>query len=156
MSIILGIDPGSRITGYGLIKKNKDKLIYINSGCIETKIKDFPMRLKIIYSKISDIINTFKPTDCAIEKVFIARNINSALKLSYASSAVIISAINHNLSIFEYSNTKIKLVVGGIGIAKKIHIQNMVRIILHLSDIPNQDAADALAVAITHSRIIIN
>ncbi|QJC31418.1 crossover junction endodeoxyribonuclease RuvC [Enterobacteriaceae endosymbiont of Macroplea mutica] len=152
MSIILGIDPGSRITGYGLIKKQKKKLIYIHSGCIKTKINDFYMRLKIIYSKISNIINIFKPQYCAIEKVFVAKNINSSLKLNYASGAVIVSAVNHNLSVSEYATTQIKMIVGGTGGANKKHVCNMVCIMLNILSITlKEDAADALAVAITHS-----
>ncbi|QJC38739.1 crossover junction endodeoxyribonuclease RuvC [Enterobacteriaceae endosymbiont of Donacia fulgens] len=155
MTIILGIDPGSRITGYGLIKKLKNnKIIYIDSGCILTlKIKDFPTRLKIIYKNISKIIKKFKPDNFAIEQIFMSKNADSALKLGHARSAAIISAVNHNLSVFEYSASKVKMIVAGIGNAKKKQVQDTVFMLLKLSFYPKKDAADALAIAITHSRL---
>ncbi|QJC35878.1 crossover junction endodeoxyribonuclease RuvC [Enterobacteriaceae endosymbiont of Donacia sparganii] len=154
MTIILGIDPGSRITGYGLIKKSKNKIIYIDSGCIFTlKIKDFPTRLKIIYNDISKIIKKFKPDNFAIEQIFMAKNADSALKLGHARSAAIVSAVNHNLTIFEYSASKVKMTVVGIGSAKKKQVQDTVFMLLKLPSYPKEDAADALAIAITHSRI---
>ncbi|QJC36691.1 crossover junction endodeoxyribonuclease RuvC [Enterobacteriaceae endosymbiont of Donacia simplex] len=156
MTIILGIDPGSRITGYGLIKKFKNKIIYIDSGCIITfKIKDFPTRLKVIYNDINKIIKKFKPDIFAIEQIFMSKNANSALKLGHARSAAIVSAVNNNLTIFEYSASKVKMIVAGIGNAKKKQVQDTIFTLLKLHDYPQQDAADALAIAITHSRIYL-
>ncbi|QJC37097.1 crossover junction endodeoxyribonuclease RuvC [Enterobacteriaceae endosymbiont of Donacia vulgaris] len=153
MTIILGIDPGSRITGYGLIKTFKNKIIYIDSGCIFTlKIKDFPTRLKIIYKDINKIIKKFKPDIFAIEQVFMSKNANSALKLGHARSAAIVSAVNNNLTIFEYSASTVKMTVAGIGNAKKKQVQDTIFTLLKLPYYPQQDAADALAIAITHSR----
>ncbi|QJC37507.1 crossover junction endodeoxyribonuclease RuvC [Enterobacteriaceae endosymbiont of Donacia thalassina] len=154
MKIILGIDPGSRITGYGLIKKFKNKIIYINSGCILTfKINNFPTRLKMIYKDISKIIKKFKPDNFAIEQIFMSKNADSALKLGHARSAAIISAVNHNLNVFEYSASKVKMTITGFGHANKKQIQDAVFMLLKLPYYPKKDEADALAIAITHSLI---
>ncbi|QJC32257.1 crossover junction endodeoxyribonuclease RuvC [Enterobacteriaceae endosymbiont of Donacia versicolorea] len=155
MTIILGIDPGSIVTGYGLIRKYGKKIIYIDSGCIILKIKDFPTRLKIIYNKVSQIINKFKPDSFVIEQIFMAKNADSALKLGHARSAAIVSAVNHNLPVFEYSASKVKMTVVGVGNAKKKQVQDMVFMLLKLPNYPKTDAADALAIAITHSRIFL-
>lgn len=153
MSIILGIDPGSRITGYGIIHKKNDKLIYISSGCINIKFKNFHNRLKIIYAGIVEIINKFKPNYFAIEKVFVDKNPDSALKLCQARGVAIVAAMNNNIPVFEYAASFAKQTVTGTGFAKKNQIQYMVRTMLKLSSNPQEDAADALAIAITHCHI---
>lgn len=148
--IVIGIDPGSRITGYGLINQTDKNIHYITSGYIKTLVKDIPTRLKLIYSGISEIIIKFRPCLLAIEQVFISKNANSSIKLAKASGVAIVAAVNHNLDIFEYANKQVKQIVTGTGLAEKIHIQNTVRLLLNLSYIPQVDAADALAIAITH------
>ncbi|WP_083172297.1 crossover junction endodeoxyribonuclease RuvC [secondary endosymbiont of Trabutina mannipara] len=151
MTVILGIDPGSRITGYGIVSNNGHKLNYLGSGCIQTNVKYFPGRLKLIYAGISKIITQFQPNCIAVEQVFIAKNADSALKLGHARGVVIVAAINLDLPIFEYTARQVKQTVVGIGSADKIQVQHMVRSLLNLSYNNIQaDSADALAIAITH------
>ncbi|WWP00961.1 MAG: crossover junction endodeoxyribonuclease RuvC [Candidatus Dasytiphilus stammeri] len=156
MVTILGIDPGSRITGYGIIHK-KDKIIhYLGSGSIRTKGESLALRLKFIYLGINSIITRFHPTVLAIEQVFIAKNASSALKLGEARGAAMVCAVNHHLQVFEYAAKKVKKTVVGNGRACKDQVQHMVRILLKLSVAPKYDAADALAIAITHCHMIHN
>ncbi|BAJ02323.1 crossover junction endodeoxyribonuclease RuvC [Shewanella violacea] len=150
MSIILGIDPGSRITGYGVIKRNGRHPIYLGSGCIRTSSDDFAYRLKQIFDGVSEIIRQYQPTEFAIERVFMAKNADSALKLGQARGAAIVAATNVDLPVGEYSATQIKSAVVGTGKAQKSQVQHMVQQILKLSASPQADAADALGVAICH------
>ncbi|CUX95895.1 Crossover junction endodeoxyribonuclease RuvC [Candidatus Mikella endobia] len=152
MTVILGIDPGSRITGYGIVSNNEPKLNYLGSGYIKTKGKDFPGRLKLIYAGINNIITQFQPNCIAVEQVFIAKNADSALKLGHARGVVIVAAINRDLPVFEYTASQVKKTVVGRGSAEKIQVQHMVRNILNLSSSNHiqADSADALAIAITH------
>ncbi|WWO98983.1 MAG: crossover junction endodeoxyribonuclease RuvC [Candidatus Dasytiphilus stammeri] len=152
MMTILGIDPGSKITGYGIILCQRGKIIdYLASGCISTNIKkSFYLRLKDIYWGISKIINQYNPKILAIEQIFMANNTKSALKLGQAQGVAIVSAANHDLQVFEYAAKQVKQAVVGNGAAKKYQVQRMVRILLNLSTNPPEDAADALAIAITH------
>ncbi|WWO97494.1 MAG: crossover junction endodeoxyribonuclease RuvC [Candidatus Dasytiphilus stammeri] len=157
MVTILGIDPGSRITGYGVICKTGKIISYLGSGCINTNINNsFYLRLKEIYWGINQIINEYNPKILAIEQIFMAKNAQSALKLGQAQGVAIISAVNHNLQVFEYAAKQIKQSVVGNGGAKKNQVQRMVRFLLNLSTNPPEDAADALAVAITHSHMYNN
>ncbi|WWO99961.1 MAG: crossover junction endodeoxyribonuclease RuvC [Candidatus Dasytiphilus stammeri] len=154
---ILGIDPGSRITGYGVICKNGKILDYLGSGCINTNIQNtFYQRLTDIYWGISTIISQYNPNILAIEQIFMAKNAQSALKLGQAQGVAIISAVNHNLQVFEYAAKQVKQSVVGNGGASKNQVQRMVRILLNLSTNPPEDAADALAVAITHCHMYNN
>ena len=150
MSIILGIDPGSRITGYGIIRCQGRKMQYLGSGCIRTESKEFPPRLKIIFDGISEIICQYKPNQFAIEKVFLAKNADSALKLGQARGAAIVAATVADLPVAEYSATQIKSAVVGTGRADKSQVQHMVTQMLGLPSSPQADAADALAAAICH------
>lgn len=150
MAIILGIDPGSRITGYGLIKQQGNKTQYLASGCIRTQSSEMPERLHQIYNGISEIIQQYKPTDFAIEQVFMAKNPDSALKLGHARGVAILSAMQAGLSVAEYSARQIKQAVVGKGSAEKAQVQHMVTHLLTLSAKPQSDAADALAVALCH------
>lgn len=154
MRVILGVDPGSRITGYGVIEQNGQKSRYLASGAIHTVVQNFPERLKIIFDGIDEIILRFKPEIIAFEEVFVARNVSSALKLGHARGAAMVAAARHNLPIAEYSTRKVKQVVTGRGAADKIQVQHMVRVLLNLPDTPQADAADALAVAIAHSHMV--
>ncbi len=153
MSIILGIDPGSRITGYGVIRQVGRKLEYLGSGCIRTSVDDLPTRLKLVYAGVSEIIAQFQPDIFAIEQVFMAKNADSALKLGQARGAAIVAAVNVDLPVFEYAARQIKQTVVGTGAAEKSQVQHMVRSLLKLSASPQADAADALAVAITHCHV---
>lgn len=150
MAIILGIDPGSRITGYGIIDYTNRIFNYLASGCIRAKSYNINLSLNIIYSELTEIINNFTPNYCAIERIFIAKNPDSALKLGYARGAAIVAVNNFKLPIFEYAASQIKQSVVGMGNANKKQVQYMVRNLLNLSINPQVDAADALAIAITH------
>ena len=151
MSIILGIDPGSRVTGYGVIRQNGRQLEYLGSGAIRTQVEDLPTRLKRIYAGVTEIITQFQPDMFAIEQVFMAKNADSALKLGQARGTAIVAAVNHDLPVFEYAARLVKQTVVGIGSADKVQVQDMVIRILKLSQ---ADAADALAIAITHAHTI--
>lgn len=119
MSIILGIDPGSRITGYGVIRQVGRQLTYLGSGCIRTKVDDLPSRLKLIYAGVTEIITQFQPDYFAIEQVFMAKNADSALKLGQARGVAIVAATNQDLPVFEYAARQVKQTVVGIGSAEK-------------------------------------
>ncbi|WP_017445955.1 crossover junction endodeoxyribonuclease RuvC [Gayadomonas joobiniege] len=151
MNIILGIDPGSRITGYGIIKQRGNKLEYIASGCIRMPAGDLADRLNIIYNGVSQLSQQYKPTEFAIEQVFVAHNAGSALKLGQARGAAIVAATQANLPVAEYSARQIKQAVVGKGAADKSQVQHMVTSLLELSGRPQADAADALAVAVCHA-----
>ncbi len=151
MAIILGIDPGSRVTGYAVIRQTGRQLSYLGSGIIRTNADDLPTRLKRIYAGVVEIITQFQPDMFAIEQVFMAKNADSALKLGQARGTAIVAAVNHDLPVFEYAARLVKQTVVGIGSADKVQVQDMVTRILKLSDKPQLDAADALAIAITHA-----
>ncbi|NVJ59891.1 MAG: crossover junction endodeoxyribonuclease RuvC [Gammaproteobacteria bacterium] len=150
MAIILGIDPGSRITGFGIIEAQGSKIRYVTSGCI--KIKEAPLSEKLlqIYDNLSEVIRKYNPTEAAIEQVFMAKNADSALKLGQARGVAMVAAANHALSVAEYSARQIKQAVVGTGGADKAQVQHMVTSLLSLSAQPQSDAADGLAVAICH------
>lgn len=151
MAIILGIDPGSRVTGYGVIRQEGQSLEYLGSGAIRTMADDLPTRLKRIYAGVTEIITQFQPDMFAIEQVFMAKNADSALKLGQARGTAIVAAANNDLPVFEYAARLVKQTVVGTGAAEKEQVQEMVTRILHLSAKPQADAADALAIAITHA-----
>ena len=152
MSIILGIDPGSRITGYGVIKQQGRTFSYLGSGCIKAIAAgdNLADRLQTIFAGVSELIVQFQPDMFAIEQVFMAKNPDSALKLGQARGAAIVAATNAGLSVAEYSARQIKQSVVGTGAADKSQVQHMVKTILKLPGTPQADAADALAVAICH------
>lgn len=153
MTIILGIDPGSRFTGYGVIKQQGRTYTYLGSGCIKalSQGEDLGSRLQTIFAGVSEIIMQFKPDMFAIEQVFMAKNPDSALKLGQARGAAIVAATNNGLVIAEYSARQIKQAVVGTGAADKSQVQHMVKAILKLPGTPQADAADALAVALCHA-----
>jgi crossover junction endodeoxyribonuclease RuvC len=150
MAIILGIDPGSRLTGYGVVRQTGQKFEYIASGCIRLTLNDIPDRLKQIFDGVSEIIQQNQPDVFAIEQVFMARNPDSALKLGQARGAAIVAAKNAGLEVFEYSARQVKQAVVGTGAADKTQVQHMIRTLLKLPGNPQADAADALAVAMCH------
>jgi len=150
MNIILGIDPGSRLTGYGVIRQHGNKFEYIASGCIRMTLTEMPDRLKQIFDGVSQIIQQTQPTIFAIEQVFMARNPDSALKLGQARGAAIVAAKFAGLDVYEYSARQVKQSVVGTGAAAKEQVQHMVKSLLKLPANPQADAADALAVALCH------
>ena len=127
MAIVLGIDPGSRVTGYGVIRQQGRQLTYLGSGCIRTVVDDMPTRLKLIYAGVTEIITQFQPDFFAIEQVFMAKNPDSALKLGQARGAAIVAAVNLNLPVSEYAARQVKQTVVGTGAAEKSQVQHMVR-----------------------------
>ncbi len=150
MSIILGIDPGSRITGFGVIETQGRTLGYVTSGCIRVKDGSLSERLQQIFDGLSEVIRKYKPTEAAIEQVFMSKNADSALKLGQARGVAIVAASSHALDVAEYSARQIKQAVVGHGGADKTQVQHMVTSLLNLSATPQADAADGLAVAICH------
>jgi crossover junction endodeoxyribonuclease RuvC len=149
---IIGIDPGSRITGYGIIEKIGNKNSFIACGVIKPDPKlPFSTRLKEIHDGIETIIWKQKPQRAAIEDIFVSKNARSALKLGHARGAIIIAAINNGVSVAEYTPRLVKQSVVGYGNAAKTQVQHMVRALLNLPGTPSEDAADALAVAICHA-----
>lgn len=113
------LNPGSRITGYGVIRQVGRQLTYLGSGCIRTKVDDLPSRLKLIYAGVTEIITQFQPDYFAIEQVFMAKNADSALKLGQARGVAIVAAVNQELPVFEYAARQVKQTVVGIGSAEK-------------------------------------
>ena len=153
--IILGIDPGLRTTGFGLIEKQGNKLRYIASGTIKTGSADeLPPRLKIILTGISDIIRTYGPDCAAIEKVFVNVNPQSTLLLGQARGAAITALVASDLGVAEYTALQVKQAVTGHGKAAKEQVQAMVARLLVLPGLPGTDAADALGVAICHANSV--
>lgn len=150
MTRVIGIDPGSRLTGYGVIEVAPRGLSYLASGCIKTGSGAFPERLAEIYSGVNELITAHQPELMAIEQVFLARNPDSALKLGQARGVAIAAGVAHGLPIHEYAARSVKQAVVGTGRATKGQVQHMVRVILSLPGEPQADAADALAIAICH------
>lgn len=150
-TIILGIDPGSRITGYGVIRALGDQLTYVDCGGIRTGSGDFQDRLRIIFSRVSGLVQDFAPGEIAIERVFVHRNADSALKLGHARAAALCATFGAGVSVHEYAAREIKQAIVGRGGADKVQVQHMVRMLLSLKAPPEADAADALAVAICHA-----
>jgi crossover junction endodeoxyribonuclease RuvC len=151
MSLILGIDPGSRITGYGLINVVGSRQEYVASGCIRIKGDHLPDRLQQIFESVVELITLYSPQQMAIEKVFMARNADSALKLGQARGAAIVAGATQGLPVAEYAARAVKQAVVGKGSAEKAQVQHMVSSILRLPGLPQEDAADALAIALCHA-----
>lgn len=151
---ILGIDPGSLTTGFGVVEVINGRLTYVTSGCIRMKDEPLPQRLKTIFSGVTELIEQNQPDVFAIEQVFVARNARSALVLGQARGAAICAAVGRDLAVSEYSALEIKKSVVGYGQADKSQVQHMVRSILSLGGAPQADAADALACAICHSHTL--
>ena len=151
MAIILGIDPGSRATGYGVLEVIGTRQRYLASGCIRTN-NDFalPDKLAEIYAGVTEIIETFQPDEVGIEKIFMSRSPESALKLGHARGVAIVASINLKVPVYEYEARKVKQAVVGTGAATKAQVQHMVQSLLQLPGTPQSDAADALAIAICH------
>lgn len=147
---ILGIDPGSRLTGFGVLDFVSDKATYVASGSVNSIDGAFALRLKTIFDSVSELVRQYRPQVVAIESVFVHRNPGSALKLGHARSAAICATFEFDLDVHEYSPREIKQAVVGTGAATKDQIQHMVRAMLDLKGDPSPDAADALAAALCH------
>ncbi|MEW5008559.1 MAG: crossover junction endodeoxyribonuclease RuvC [Cycloclasticus sp.] len=147
---ILGIDPGSRVTGYGLIEVNGRAVKYVDSGCIRTGGGALPSRLKTIHLGVREIIQHYKPQEMAVEQVFMAKNADSALKLGQARAAAICAVFDDDIEVFEYAARQIKQALVGKGSADKTQVQHMVKVLLKLKGTPQMDASDALGVALCH------
>ena len=148
---ILGIDPGSRITGYGVIDSDGVRSAVVESGCLRLDDGDFPDRLGRIFDGLRAVLERHGPREVAIEQVFVAHNAQSALKLGHARGAAICAAVTAGLPVFEYTPRAVKLAVVGNGGAEKAQVQHMVRHLLGLEGQLAADAADALAVALGHA-----
>lgn len=150
---IIGIDPGTGILGFGIIEYVGGQSKLVDGGVIRTPAKeDDAIRLQMIFDEITDVIIQTKPTTMAVEKLFFAQNVTTAMTVSQARGVVLLAGVQANLKIYEYTPLQIKQALTGYGRADKKQIQEMVRVLLKLQEIPKpDDCADALAAAITHS-----
>lgn len=150
---IIGIDPGTGILGFGIIELTKRKPALVDAGVIRTPVhEDDAVRLLTIYDELTDIIASTKPDQMSVEKLFFARNVTTAMTVAQARGVVLLTAMQAKLPIAEYTPMQIKQAVSGYGKADKKQIQEMVRVLLNLKSIPKpDDAADALAAALTHA-----
>jgi crossover junction endodeoxyribonuclease RuvC len=151
MPRVLGIDPGSRVTGYGVIETNGMRSRYLGSGCIRTTSGDFPQRLGQIFIGLRGVLAEWQPQEVAIEQVFVSRNASSALKLGQARGAAISAIVTLDLPVFEYTPAAVKQGLVGNGRAEKEQVQHMVRIILGMQGRMALDESDALAIALCHA-----
>lgn len=151
---IIGIDPGSRIMGYGIIDAVGNKLQHIASGSVHVAKGEISERLRDIFFAVRDLVQKFSPTEAAIEEVFMHKNAQSALKLGQARGAALVALTEPgNIAIAEYSARQVKQAVVGFGAADKSQVQQMVKILLKLPSLPKPDEADALAIAICHAHM---
>ncbi len=153
---ILGIDPGTGILGFGVIDVEKGNITFVDAGVIRTPVKeDDAVRLLTIYDELTEIIKDTKPQMVSVEKLFFAKNVTTAMSVAQARGVVLLCAMQAGLQIVEYTPMQIKQAITGYGKADKKQMQEMVRIILGLESIPKpDDAADALAAAITHAHTV--
>lgn len=151
MSLILGIDPGSRKTGFGIINYVSGQSEYITSGVIRAPQGELPERLRIIFDSVTELLELHSPQEVAVEQVFMAKSADSALKLGQARGAAIAACAVRDMPVTEYSARQIKLSVVGSGAAEKTQVQHMVQVLLKLPAAPQEDAADALAAAMCHA-----
>jgi crossover junction endodeoxyribonuclease RuvC len=149
---ILGVDPGSRRTGYGVIERRGADWVHVAHGCVTLAAADesLPERLRVIFESLRELIATHAPGEVAIERVFVNRNVDSALKLGQARGAAL-CAVPKGLPVFEYAPRAIKLALVGSGAAEKVQVAHMIRTVLGLQGRISADAADALAVAVCHA-----
>jgi crossover junction endodeoxyribonuclease RuvC len=148
---ILGIDPGLRVTGFGVIESTASGLAYIASGCLRTRGTELPERLKCIFEGVGEIVAEHAPERVAVEKVFVNINPESTLLLGQARGAAICAAVARGLPVFEHTALQVKQAVVGNGHAQKAQVQEMVRRLLNFSAPVKPDSADALACAICHA-----
>lgn len=151
MGLILGIDPGSRVTGYGVIEDSGRACQYVASGCIRTGSGPLAQRLQAVYQGVQEVVRQYCPETMGIEQVFISRNPDSALKLGQARGAAIVAVAEQGLPVAEYTATQVKQAVVGSGGADKEQVRMMVMHLLRLLEKPPLDASDALAIALCHA-----
>ncbi|BBD80694.1 crossover junction endodeoxyribonuclease RuvC [Aerosticca soli] len=153
MTRILGIDPGSQRTGVGVIEVDGAGRLthHFHAALMVAGEADFPARLKRIFDDLNAIIADYRPTECAVERVFMARNADSALKLGQARGAAICAAVSRGMAVHEYAATEVKQAVVGSGRGDKTQVQHMVGVLLGLKGPLQADAADALAIAVAHA-----
>jgi crossover junction endodeoxyribonuclease RuvC len=151
VTVILGIDPGSNITGFGIIEAIGNKQHYLTSGSIKIKKSTFSSQLQQIYQGIIRLVTLYQPKEVAIEQVFVHINVNSALKLGQARGVAIVAAAQDGVKFAEYSARQVKQAVVGYGNAQKLQVQHMVKLLLKLPNKLAEDEADALAIAICHA-----
>ncbi|HWI40921.1 MAG TPA: crossover junction endodeoxyribonuclease RuvC [Verrucomicrobiae bacterium] len=149
---VLGIDPGSRITGYGIITREGNRLFHVDNGAIFTdSAADFPSRLRRIYQGLTEVIEQYRPEAVAVENIFLSNNAQSALKLGQARGAALVAGVNAGLPVYEYTALQVKQAVVGHGRAAKDQVQKMLKTLLNLPEVAQADASDALAVAVCHA-----
>lgn len=148
---ILGIDPGSRTTGFGVIDTDGQHSLCIASGCIRVGHLPWPDRLGLIFDAVARVVADYGPHEMAVEQLIFARDPTAALKLGQARGAVLCAGLKAGVQVHEYSPKSVKLAVVGSGGAEKLQVQHMVRILLALPDVPGEDEADALALALCHA-----
>lgn len=153
MTCILGIDPGSRHTGYGLVTQVGARLEMVACGTISTADREMPPRLATIFSGLENVMSDYQPDEVSVEQVFMARNADSALKLGQARGAAIAAVVRSGVPVFEYSARQVKQALVGRGGAEKRQVAQMVCHLLRLEQTPQADAADALAIAICHAHM---
>ena len=153
MNSVLGIDPGTATTGYGVIQEARDGLELVSYGIISTSPElSMEKRLQIIYQKMLELINLYQPESCAVEKLFFQRNVTTAISVGQARGVILLALAELNIRCAEYTPLEVKQAVTGYGVASKKQVQIMVQSILNMSGIPKpDDAADALAIAICHA-----
>jgi crossover junction endodeoxyribonuclease RuvC len=149
---ILGIDPGSRKTGYGVIDVGGDRHHFVAAGVLRVPDVELPERLFFIFTEVAEVVRQFNPTEAAIERVFMNRNADSALKLGQARGVAICAMVSRELSVAEYAAKQVKQAIVGWGGADKAQVQQMIQKVFKLETVPQEDAADALAVALCHSQ----
>lgn len=152
--LVIGIDPGTAITGYGFIVEQVDKtLLMVECGAIRTPAKISAQdRLNILHEKLTELLKTYHPDCAAVEKLYFSRNVRTALHVGQARGVIMLALAQCNIPVYEYNPMDVKLAVTGYGLAEKIQVQMMVKALLHLEDVPKpDDVADALAVAICHA-----
>ena len=153
---ILGIDPGLRTTGFGIVEAEGARLHYVASGTISTgtvEIGQLPARLKIIYDGVREVTARYRPECASLEIVFVNGNPQSTLLLGQARGAALTALVSNDLAVSEYTALQMKQAVAGHGKAAKVQVQEMVRRLLQLPGLPDSDAADALGLAITHAQV---
>jgi len=148
--IVLGIDPGTAATGYGLVERDGSKLRLVDYGCLQTlSTQALPIRLLEIHRAVTELIITHKPAQIGVERLFFNRNVQTAFAVGQARGVVLLAAAEHGLPVFEYGPHEVKMAVTGYGRADKGQVQRMVQVVLGMAKLPKpDDAADALAVAI--------
>jgi crossover junction endodeoxyribonuclease RuvC len=146
----LGVDPGSQVTGFGILEKNGTRIRHLHSGFVRLPASSLSLRLGRLHQTLQKVIEEYRPTDLAVEKVFFAKNVQSALTLGHVRGVILLTAVESGMDIFEYSALEIKKAVTGYGRADKNQIQEMVKVLLSISSVPVQDVSDALATGICH------